>query len=78
MNQEQKDRFSASEGDAWFERNHAAIEQRNFNENDSVIQTIDQCLFNLANNDLKVGLSLLEVGCGEGKRFQWSQEKRSK
>jgi hypothetical protein len=34
MSQKQKDKFSASEGDAWFERNHAAIDQCNFNEND--------------------------------------------
>ena len=76
MNQKQKDKFSASEGDAWFERNHAAVGQRNYNEHDSIIQAIDHCLYDLINNDLGGGLSLLEVGSGEGKRLQWLQENR--
>jgi ubiquinone/menaquinone biosynthesis C-methylase UbiE len=77
MNQKQKDKFSVSEGDAWFERNHAAFDQLNYNESDPVIQAVDQCLFNQTNNDLSGQLSLLEVGCGEAKRLEWLQENRS-
>lgn len=77
MKQKQKDTFSHSEGDAYFERNHSAYDQRNYSENDPVIQAIDQCLDNLANDGSGLGLSLLEIGSGEGKRLQWLQDNRS-
>lgn len=77
MNQNQKDTFSTSEGDAWYERNHVAVNQRNYGENDAVIRAIDQCISILKNDALGERLSLLEIGCGEGKRLQWLQENKS-
>ena len=73
MNQKQKDTFFATEGDAWFERNHLAISRHHYNENDPIIKAVDHCLVK-ANTD--GGITLLEVGCGEGKRLQWLQENR--
>lgn len=44
MIKKQKDIFLESEGNAWFERNRVAIEERNFGENDPIICAIDACL----------------------------------
>lgn len=76
MSKKQKDLFSESEGNAWFERNRVAVERRDYNASDPVIHAVDHCLSNLTNNDFE-GLSLLEVGCGEGKRLRWLQANRS-
>jgi len=77
MKQKQKDTFIASEADAWFDRNHEAISRRNYNESDPVIQAVDHCLVNGVKDVQGGGLTLLEVGCGEGKRLQWLQENRA-
>lgn len=44
MKKKQKDVFLDSEADAWFERNHAAIQERTFGKNDPIIQAICGCL----------------------------------
>jgi ubiquinone/menaquinone biosynthesis C-methylase UbiE len=78
MKHKQKDTFVASEGDAWFDRNHEAISRRNYNENDPIIQAVDHCLANAVEDARSEGgVTLLEVGCGEGKRLQWLQENRA-
>ena len=77
MKHKQKDRFTESEGDAWFDRNHEAISRRNYDGSDPIIQAIDHCLVDEAKDAQQSrGQSLLEVGCGEGKRLQWLQENR--
>jgi SAM-dependent methyltransferase len=65
----QKDIFLHGEADAWFERNHAALEKRVFGLQDPVIAGISE----IAATDLYKGkrLRVLEVGCGEGKRLAW-------
>lgn len=61
----QKKSFLAGEGDKWFERNKENLQSKNFQ---------DECLYKEIvsaivpkNNEL---LSLLEIGCGNGKRLQ--------
>lgn len=44
MKKKQKDVFLDSEADAWFERNHSAMQERNFGQNDRIIQAIYACL----------------------------------
>ena len=65
----QKDIFLQGEADAWFERNHAALEKRGFGLQDPIIAGISE----IAASDIYKGkrLSVLEVGCGEGKRLAW-------
>ena len=46
MKHKQKDTFIASEGDAWFDRNHEAISRRNYDESDPIIQAVDHSLEN--------------------------------
>lgn len=76
MKNKQKDIFSSSEGDAWFNRNHEALSHHNYNDGDPIIQAVDQCLLNreLSHDEEK---TLLEVGCGEGKRLTWLQQNRN-
>lgn len=72
MKKKQKDLFLESEGDAWFERNHMAVQERDFGRDDPIVQAVTTCLNSHA---WKVdGVKLLEVGCGEGKRLQWMAE----
>jgi hypothetical protein len=42
--QEQKEIFLAGEADAWFDRNHAAIEDRNYGLSDPVVKAVAACL----------------------------------
>jgi SAM-dependent methyltransferase len=63
----QKNIFLNDEGDAWFERNHKAIQNRSFDD-DPVVQAIARVLPSIPSGER---LQLLEVGCGEGKRLAW-------
>jgi len=63
----QKEVFLSSEGDAWFDRNHQAIQNREFGIEDPIIAVIQRCRSGASDEHA----SLLEVGCGEGKRLQW-------
>ena len=63
----QKELFLSSEGDAWFDRNHQAIQNRVFSTEDPIISAIQRCQSGVSDGAVK----LLEVGCSEGKRLQW-------
>jgi ubiquinone/menaquinone biosynthesis C-methylase UbiE len=63
----QKEVFLSSEGDAWFDRNHQAIQSREFGIEDPIIAAIQRCRTRGSHDTPQ----LLEVGCGEGKRLQW-------
>lgn len=65
----QKGVFLASEGDAWFERNHDAIRRRALPDDDAVLSEI----LSLGADTIR-GLTVLEVGCGEAARLAWMQE----
>lgn len=74
MKKKQKDVFLESEADAWFERNHAAVQERDLGKNDPIINAIDTCLDSESRKH-ESG-KLLEVGCGEGRRLRWMAENR--
>lgn len=63
----QKEIFWNEEGDAWFERNHLAIQNHEFGFDDPVIKAVLKILPSIDNKVIKV----LEIGCGEGKRLAW-------
>jgi SAM-dependent methyltransferase len=65
----QKAVFLNSEGDAWLERNHAAVLSRDYANADRVIREV----IKISNGSGKK-LKILEVGCSEGKRLGWMQE----
>ena len=65
----QKDIFLESEANQWFERNHSAIQKREFGKNDPIVQSICECLN--ADPEKRGKGMLLEVGCGEAKRLHW-------
>jgi ubiquinone/menaquinone biosynthesis C-methylase UbiE len=69
MPRKQKDVFLTQEGDAWFERNHEAIQNRQYSSVDAISSALKQCLE--ATVDLKADATLLEIGCGEGKRLEY-------
>ena len=71
MNKKQKDVFLESEANAWFERNHASIQERSFGKNDPIISALYTCL---GSDSQEGGGKLLEVGCGECKRLHWITE----
>lgn len=66
----QKDIFLESEADAWFERNHRAINERDFATEDSVTQAI-AVIIRLPQYVERGRIKILEVGCGEGCRLEW-------
>ena len=68
----QKEIFLGGEGDAWFERNHQAIQNREFGGLDPIIASIIPCQASICE-----GGKLLEVGCSEGKRLQWISQNLS-
>lgn len=72
MKKKQKDVFLDSEANAWFERNHAVIQKKNFGKDDPIVQAIYSCMD--ADSQEVGGGKLLEVGCGEGKRLHWITE----
>lgn len=63
----QKEVFLSSEGDAWFDRNHQAIQNQEFGIEDPIIAAIQRCLPGVSDDTTR----LLEVGCVEGRRLQW-------
>lgn len=67
-NTQQKDIFLESEADAWFDRNHEAIQKRNFTD-DLVVRAVTEIakLPQYAETNVKI----LEVGCGEARRLEW-------
>lgn len=67
VNKMQKDIFFSEEGDAWFERNHQAMQSREFGFEEPVINAVAKILRITSNKLPKV----LEIGCGEGKRLSW-------
>ena len=69
----QKQIFLESEGDAWFDRNHLAIQKRNDLE-DPVVSAIGHCMSTDSDRNQKQK-TLLEIGCGEGKRFKYLTKK---
>lgn len=72
----QKEIFLESEGDAWFERNHYAIQGRRFDLVDPIVSSVKRCLENGVHlaNGLKCEVSLLEIGCGEGRRLEYLEK----
>ncbi|MCR6672043.1 class I SAM-dependent methyltransferase [Devosia ginsengisoli] len=62
----QKDVFLGSEGDAWFARNHAGIQNKDFSTQDQIAAQIQAIA-----RDSRAPLSVLEIGCGEGLRLAW-------
>jgi ubiquinone/menaquinone biosynthesis C-methylase UbiE len=65
----QKDSFLKSEGDAWFNRNREAIENRQLPEGDPILSEILKLPPPQSSNKFKV----LEVGCCDGYRLEWLQ-----
>lgn len=66
----QKVIFLNDEGDAWFERNHQAMQDREFHREEPVISASIKALPLIAHSQPR----LLEVGCGEGKRLAWMSQ----
>jgi SAM-dependent methyltransferase len=66
----QKVIFLNDEGDAWFERNHQAMQDREFSREEPVINASIKALPLIGHSKPR----LLEVGCGEGKRLAWMSE----
>lgn len=66
MKKKQKEIFLKQEGNSFFFRNHYKIKKKEFGLKDPIIEAISQCL---EKNYKKK--SLLEIGCGEGKRLKW-------
>jgi ubiquinone/menaquinone biosynthesis C-methylase UbiE len=66
----QKDVFLQSEADAWFERNRAALADKDFSV-DPICCEVER----IAAGAGKERLKILEVGCGEGLRLAWLNEK---
>lgn len=61
----QKNIFKNGEGDSWFERNHKAIMNRQF-DTDLIVKAIEKI-----SSSRMLGGRLLEIGCGEGRRLAW-------
>lgn len=68
----QKTTFLNEEGDAWFKRNHRAIQERTIDRSDRVVDAVSKLLPLIPNTE--PGKTLLEIGCGEGKRLAWFGE----
>jgi len=67
----QKNIFLQSEGDAWFERNHQAIDGRDYGKDDIVILKV----LEISEQYKEVeNLKILEIGCGEARRLAWLAE----
>ena len=63
-----KQEFLETEGDAWYARNRAAKQSRNYPDDDRVLNQI------LELSDLSPQSSVLEIGCGGGERLAWLQQ----
>lgn len=68
----QKNIFLQSEGDAWFERNHRVIQERDYEKDDIVVAALVE--ISKLPKFKKEKLRILEVGCGEGRRLNWLAE----
>jgi len=69
----QSEVFMRSEGDAWFRRNHQALQSRVLPQDDPLLSAL------VTLPELQPGsapLRILEVGCGEGVRLGWLQGNR--
>ncbi len=69
----QREVFLQSEGDAWFRRNHQALQARTLPQDDPLLcalVTLPQL------QPGAVPLRILEVGCGEGVRLGWLKDHR--
>lgn len=67
----QKIIFLSGEADAWFERNEEALKNKDFSQ-DLVVGEIVEII---TNSELGGGGRLLEIGCGEGGRLEYLQNK---
>lgn len=65
----QRDIFLRSEGDAWFSRNEQAVREQKLPDEDPILQEI--LGFVPAG---KLGLKILEIGCGDGSRLAWLKD----
>ena len=68
----QRDIFLGGEANAWYERNHQALQSKVFDLSDPVIKQVSNISKQLeyANKKIKV----LEIGCGEANRLAWISE----
>lgn len=66
----QRDVFLGSEGDNWHKRNSLELIQKEFDENDSILNSISKIAPCLPANS-----NLLEIGCGLGRRLKRINEK---
>lgn len=64
----QKDAFLAGEGDAWFERNRAALDGLGPHGNDPIIAAVEE-IRNARSSIAVERLRLLEIGCSNGRRL---------
>jgi SAM-dependent methyltransferase len=67
----QKDVFLQSEADAWYERNHQALVNRDFSNDDPVTAAIVEICRLRQHAGGNGKLKIVEIGCGEGKRLEW-------
>ena len=63
----QREIFLQSEGDAYFNRNQQFIANHNFSDADPLLREILEIHDNMG----RIGLKVLEVGCGDGTRLAW-------
>jgi len=68
----QKDAFLSAEGDAWFARNVSGRDVRGIDESDPVLVEV----LKLTSPAPGPGVSVLEIGCGDGARLVWLKEHR--
>lgn len=66
----QKEVFLNGEGDAWCLRNAEAVASINYAE-DPVVKVLEKIVPSLGRADKDLGVSVLEIGCGEGFRLEW-------
>jgi len=64
----QKNIFSKSEGNAWFDRNTKSLNKCNYPDSDMVLVE----MMNIS--DLPKNAKVLEIGCGDGARLNWLKE----
>lgn len=64
----QKHIFLESEGDAWYRRNRAAVQERRLPDEDPVLQEVLRLPVGSAGKT-----AFLEIGCGVGQRLEWLQ-----
>lgn len=70
----QKEAFLQSEGDAWFQRNRAALSGKLFADSDGLVAALGDILPPRPANGGRGKMSLLEIGCGDGSRLAWLRQ----